>query len=308
MSEQEKAATAERRGPILDLLGEILVAAPPCRGVVERMLSTWHNAAARGPLTRLLFDSVFDAWIRRRYLPETDPDAREKLKMICMAGESGRSWAEDYNRSDYLDREKMGTLPLSEADPSFDALDAACAAAPDDAVAVQIGCSSGRQIAWFAARHPRLHFAGFDIDRSIIDYISKVHQLPNLEFFVGFAQETPNALARYAGRPLILFSHGTLQLVQPEHIDIFFRDVGARPQTKIILLEPASDGLGPPEELEGSHWRWNFSYTHNYRYYAERYGLITERMEITAPYRDHPPGSARRQTVLYFYQGRAAGG
>lgn len=301
-------ATMERRSPVFDVLGEILVALPPCRGLVERLLSTWHTPAARGPLARLLFDPVFDAWVRRRYLPETDPDVRERLKMICMAGESGRSWAEDYNRGDRLVREEVEGAPFSEADPSLDALDAACAAAPDDAVVVQIGCSSGRQIAWFAARHPRLRFVGFDVDHSIIDYVADVHRLPNLEFLVGFAQAMPDILDRHRGWPSILFSHGSLQYVQPEHLDIFFRDVAARSDTLLILLEPGSAALGPPEELEGSHWRWNFSYTHNYRHYAERHGLVTTRLSIDPVHRDDAPDSADRHTVTYFYEARTAGG
>jgi hypothetical protein len=103
-----------------------------------------------------------------------------------------------------------------------------------------------------------------------------------------------------AGRiePVVLFSSGSLQYVQPEHIAMLFEKLAKRRGLELWLLEPAQESGRDPSEVPGSSWQGNFSYTHNYRYYAETGGWQTKICEIIRPY-SHD--RMRRSTVHYFY-------
>jgi len=197
---------------------------------------------------------------------------------------------------------KVGHLTYDDARPMLSKLDKMLSSITKSLVLVQIGSSSGREIAWLAERNPMHRYIGTDIYPEVLAYSSERHNLPNLSFERCSAKEISNLLNRYKDKGIIVFSSGSLQYVQPEHLEMFFYSISRIPNSEIILLEPASDSEGNPEELKGSLWRANFSYTHNYRFYAEKAGLITQTCEIIRPYvpYEHFP-AWRRNTVHYFY-------
>jgi tRNA G46 methylase TrmB len=140
----------------------------------DRMLSTWQAEFARSAVDRALFPYFFARWIDEIYLVEADPDERERLKSLCMGGISGVAWADKYEAA-----------PIDfEVYPWFGAFNKALEEAAPESAAIQIGCSSGREVAHFARRHPRISFVGIDIDEAIILRASNVHPMPNLTFAV----------------------------------------------------------------------------------------------------------------------------
>ena len=168
----------------------------------DRMLSTWQAEFARSAVDRVLFPHFFARWIDQVYLAEADPDERERLKCLCMGGISGVAWADHYEAA-----------PVDfEAYPWFVAFDQALEQATPGSVAIQIGCSSGRELAHFARRHPRVSFVGIDIDEPIISRASNVHPMPNLTFAMKRAHHVLDAAPCTDGE-LILFCSASLQYV-----------------------------------------------------------------------------------------------
>ena len=316
------AAAARNPRLIAARLGGLWVSATWPREKIRRLLATWNLAAARSRFETLVFDDVFSRWIRNVYLKETDPDAREALKYICMTGLGGVHWAESYD-SHLLDRsQRYGELGFDEAFPQFAAMDAILSRASAGTTIVQIGCSSGREMAYFAQRFPRLSFIGTDIDEPIVERAGRAHPHANLQFKVARAHEICRAAPGGAGRqdirpgatdaaglfilgagapggePLILFASGSLQYVQPEHLEIMFNTIGRRGRTTLVLGEPwqekgASIGRGH------SRWRGNFSYSHDYRTYAERAGLKIIECRIVQPFSD--PRNSHFHARHYFF-------
>ncbi|MBI1870448.1 MAG: hypothetical protein HYS07_04560 [Chlamydiae bacterium] len=268
------------------------------------LLSSWRLEEKRKGLDNLFYRALRLYWFRFQYLSEKDPDKRELLKETPMEG-GGRRWAEYYDNQPLDFKAKVGHLTYNEACPLLSKLDKILSSTTEPLLVVQVGSSSGREIAWLAGRN-RIHtYIGTDIYPEVLAYSSKHHHLSNLSFERYSAKEISNLLNRYKGQRIIVFSSGSLQYVQPEHVEIFFDSISCIPKLQIILLEPANESEGNPEKVKGSLWRGDFSYTHNYRFYAEKGGLITQTCEILRPYFPYENFPIHRNTVHYFYGGRS---
>ena len=266
----------------------------------ERLLATWFCLEDRSWLDAFLFDPVFYAWIKYEYLPEPDPDKREALKHLAMGGRSGYNWARYYDacHANYI--ATIGDLPFDTAIPIFSGITDVLIE-KSRATVVQIGCSSGHEIACLAARFPAVRFIGTDIYPEVIDYAASHHKDQNLYFRLVSAKDIGLLLRELPGEDIVIMSSGSLQYVQPEHLTVFFQAVKAA-RAEVLILEPGACDGTPPDELQGSIYRDNFSITHNYRYYAERAGLRTISSKIIYPYSRSSP----HQGVIHlFYHGAA---
>lgn len=135
------------------IAGFILCKFPLLKCYKNRLLSTWMFPEKRGRVDNLLYECLLPVWFRFEYLAEKNPDKRESLKRLCMGGEGGRKWASIYD-SRQLDFEEMvGDMPYKEACPILPRLDEVLSNTTSPSVIVQVGCSSGREIAWLAQRH-----------------------------------------------------------------------------------------------------------------------------------------------------------
>jgi len=272
----------------------------------DSLLATWQTPAARSRAGTLLFHAVFDQWIRDVYLRESNPDARELLKTRSMGGDSGVAWAESYDAHPLDRSERIGELSFDQAMPIFPALDTLLPSAAPGTTVVQIGASSGREIAYFAERAPAVSFIGTDIDSGITARASRAHPLPNLTFGVARAHTLFDDIEVPKVAHVVVISSGSLQYVQPEHLAATFEQLVARGGTqcvRVLLVESVRDDGRAPDRLDGSVWRGNFSYTHDYKYYAERAGMRTVEHAIIRTHSD--PTSPHFHTRSYFYHGCA---
>ncbi len=215
-----------------------------------------------------------------------------------MGGEAGKKWAQHYDSRPIDFQSKVGDIEYSEAVPLLRELEELCESIKSDAVVIQVGSSSGRELAYLAAKFDNISFVGFDIDESILEYARKSHPLRNIEFLIGEAKKVEYLLDKYCGKKKVLFSHGSLQYVQPEHVAEFFSGASKHSGTCLYICEPANDSKGAPDGLGKSLWRGNFSYTHDYKYYAEKVGMITEQCKIIRPYKNTIDN---KNTVHYYY-------
>jgi len=246
-------------------------------------------------------------WVRFKYLSEKDPDKRESLKGLLMGGEAGKIWAEEYESFPLDFKSKVGHLTYEEACPLLPELDEILSSASESCIVIQVGSSSGREIAWLAERYPAHTCIGTDIYQEVIEYSHKRHNLPNLEFTLCPAKDIGALLSRYKGRRVVVFSSGSLQYVQPEHLKFFFKDISRIPGCEIALLEPADESKHVPDRLKGSLWRGNFSYTHDYRFYAENSSLSTQTCRMIRPYVPPEKFLVHKNVIHYFYWARTEG-
>ncbi len=236
-------------------------------------------------------------------MAEKNPDRREALKSELMGGDSGVQWAKHYDQTPIDLDAPIGAMTYREACPLLPEADAELDAARAPATVVQIGNSSGREIAWLAQRHPRHRFIGTDVYAEVVEYAARRYGRANLSFELCAASRVGDLLARQPDGAVFILSSGSLQYVQPEHLEVFFASLAALGAGRISLLEPASDAAGPPDEWPGSRWRGNLSYSHNYRHYAERAGLETMSYRIIKPFPANHP--IHGSTVHFYYTARS---
>ena len=270
----------------------------------EAWLLNWNvtlNAPGfpRPSVIDLLFRVHYRYWIDAVYLTEPDPDARERLKALAMGSASGARWARRYQAQEIrLDAVANDcVLPLRDIVPVYTELPAYLEAA-DEATVVQIGSSSGREIALFADEFPRHTFVGVDPYPDVVE-VSRSLARKNSTFIVGSAQTIDTDLRdleRESGIGLehvVCFSHGSLQYVQPEHMATFFahcRGLGVR---RIYVSEPVSVQAGPVEALERSWWQGSFTYTHPYHRLGESAGYATRGFRVMNPFLPNLPARRR---------------
>lgn len=266
------------------------------------LLSTWHNEINRGWLDNLFFPMLFKIWLETEFWPESDPDRSEELKKLCMGGVSGRNWAQFYDDIPLDFSGPFGCLDFAKAHPFFNEIAEVILASKEALLLLQVGSSSGREVAYFAEKFPKHVFIGTDIYASVIEFARSKHILDNLEFVVKPAHFISDLLER-ENRPVVLFSSGSLQYVHPLHVDLFFKRASALSKLRFYILEPSSELKCNPLALEGSMPRGNFSWVHNYKYYAEKYGISTKKAELIRPYLSIKHDPVRKATVHYYYSG-----
>jgi len=282
------------------LLGFFICTIPSLRNYKYRLLSSWRYSGSRSFLDIIFYKCCFAWWTKYEFLRESDPTKREEMKSLCMGGEAGVGWAQSYQSRPLDFNKKVGNLSYRDACPVLGAVDRLLKSNNEKYTVIQIGSSSGREIAHIAKNNPNHDFIGTDTYAEVVKYSSSYHRCPNLSFIQCSAQDISTLLERISIFNLVLFSSNSLQYVQPEHLDIFIASCSNYP-VRMLLLEPTSFKRICPEKIKESRWRGEFSYTHNYRYYAEKYNFETLEARIIKPYYDDDPVHAF--VGHYYYYG-----
>jgi hypothetical protein len=189
----------------------------------------------------------------------------------------------------------------------FDEVSSILENADSNYLVIQIGSSSGGEIAYFAKIFPQHEFVGSDIYDEVVEYASDYHNYSNISFVKCSAKEIGsilNIVDIKKNKPVLIYSSGSLQYVQPEHLTSFFNSLGKFPKLKILIDDPGNESKGKPNEIKTSIYRGNFSYTHDYKWYAEKSGIETVQCEIIRPYYPYADFPMRENTVHYFYSGK----
>lgn len=191
----------------------------------KTLLASWSVRGAGGH-DGLWLRAVLSYWFRFVYLAEGDPERREALKGDLMGGAAGVRWAQAYANMPIDFDAKVGSMRFAEACPLLPALDQFLGASAEPMLVVQIGSSSGREIAWLARHHPRHVYVGTDIYDEVVEFAAGAQRAPNLSFEVCSAPDIGRIVDRHRETRAIVFSSGSLQFVQPEYVEQMFRALG----------------------------------------------------------------------------------
>ncbi len=189
--------------------------------------------------------------------------------------------------------EKVGNLTFDEAFPLYKRLCDILSAERTPCEVIQIGSSSGRNIAWLARQFPNHNFLNTYIYDEVVEFSRKNHSLPNLSFATVPVTCIHLLMEYVSGHHFIFFADGSMQYVQPEHLDRFFR-LCAKSSNKVEMhLSDAYGGVG-------NHFsapRANLAYSHDYSAYAVKYSYSQVHKNII----DVAPGNPRLPNHYDFY-------
>lgn len=268
---------------IVNTIGYIICNFRLFHNLKRRLLRSNADGNRSGVIDEKLFRATLRWWQDNVYLKEKNPDVRERLKWYLMGDDAGKKWAQHYDKQPLDLESQVGSMTYEKACPLLPQLDNALKPLTD-AYVIQIGASSGREIAWLAERHPKLKFLGTDIYSEIVRFGATRHHLPNLNFFQATANQIPSLAKIIDTKRLLVISSSSLQYVQPEHLQILFEGLSKWPGASIHLLEPSTKTDNNLTDVEGSTFMGGFAYAHNYAWYAKQSGMQVEQVEIISPY------------------------
>lgn len=247
---------------------------------------------------------LLSVW-QRLVFERADPDTQERLKLQLIGGEAGLRWARMYAARSFEDElnGRVGTLSFRDARPIFPTLERLCADGQSWTV-LQIGSSSGRELAYYAAHYPTTTFVGVDFVPKVVAFANSVHRAPNLRFLVADATRL-DTIAGEVQSPIIVLSNGVLQYIGPTKIGLWFHALAAwRAVHHVLLNECVVLTQGALDARHRSSYnRSSWSATHNYRWFAERAGWRTARSEFIYPFMPPEAYSEQGDTAVSFYHG-----
>jgi hypothetical protein len=227
------------------------------------------------------------------YFPQLDRSKRWLIQKELMGGESGASWAEYYDRDSHLFPPKpggvtIGRLDWHDANKWFHWVSDFINEHRDKELKViQIGASSGREIAYFANKFPDVSFVGTEISSHNVEFCKKRWSFSNLEFEECDFNRTLDLCS--GGNRVLLFSSGSLQYVFPEDLGDFLEKVrGYHGEISLILGEPVTIKANSINGSEKNYkTRGNFSYSHDYPNVLKSEFSVVRNYELAKPFEDN---------------------
>ena len=199
---------------------------------------------------------------REYYAGATTTRRREAIKALCMGEDSGVRWAREYLKRGFPD----AYTPLIAM---FGELESRLASGAVARVH-QVGCCSGREIAYFARRYPGVAFTGSDADPSIVEFLRDTwRELPNLAFTV-LKLDDPGDAGMQSLRGDVVYASGGLHYLDPESLLRLFVDTRSVAST-FLLSQPLARAY-PADGPQASSPRGQLSWNHPYPRYLREAG------------------------------------
>jgi len=225
---------------------------PPYR---SRLLAHWTSGGMKlGPFEKWLFTGLSNALDRRYYAPTATTAERECIKELCMAGSSAIGWAKHYLSLGFPDKHTPALAMFPEIEKAL--------ASGVLRTVHQVGCCSGREIAWFAQRYPGVRFVGSDCDEPLVRFLREHwQQLPNLAFeLVRLEKENPRDAALL--KCDLLYASGGFHYMDTASLQRFFERVKPL-AARLYLSQPMNRSYSPITEPV-SQGRGMLSWNHPY--------------------------------------------
>lgn len=205
-----------------------------------------HLRGLRSRLFRLAADELDS----RYYAPDTPTPERERLKSICMAGQSAIAWAEHYLSLGFPEQQTSIIAMFQGIDNALQS--------NQIRTAHQVACCSGREIAYYARRYPEVEFTGSDCDHDLIEFLRETwKELPNLKFEL-LRLESPPAGFSYD----LLYASGGLHYMDPPSLSQFLAWT-VQHCGQLYLSQPMHRSY-EPSKMESSTGRGMLSWNHPY--------------------------------------------
>jgi cyclopropane fatty-acyl-phospholipid synthase-like methyltransferase len=179
-----------------------------------------------------------------------------------MGEESGVRWAKLYLERGFPDRYTPLIAMFAELETRL--------ASGRVASVHQVGCCSGREIAYFAKRFPCVAFTGSDSDPEIVDFLrGQWRELGNLRF-VQLRMETSDDAEMENLRADLVYASGGLHYMDPSSLLRFF--TCARALSSALLLSQPLTRPYPAGDAKESMPRGQLSWNHPYPSYLRQAG------------------------------------
>lgn len=230
-------------------------------GLASRLLSHWISGGTKlGGVRRILFESLVGELDSRYYRNSCTSEERERLKALCMGKDSAVQWAKQYLKRGFPEAQ-TAFLPI------FTRLEELLLS--NSMTVHQVGCCSGREVAYYAKKYPHSRFVGSDCDEDLILFLRETWQdLPNLSFELLRLENKADIISQ---KPCdLLVASGGFHYLDAAVLQLFFSSA-RRFSGKILLSQPL-DGHYNAGNILKSTPRKQMSWNHPYPAYLRSTG------------------------------------
>ena len=225
------------------------------RKTIESTLQKWSSDMVGNSRLQKFFHNIIVHFVLAKYYSKnTSSKEREVLKYMCMGSDSGVIWAENYAKRGFPnEKTKMesfwGLLDNKLSDNTILHVH-------------QVACGSGREVAYYAKKYPKIKFIGSDIDESVVTFCKgKWGYISNLTFQV-VRLDRLNEKEKKILKCDLIYASGGLQYLDEANLIRFFKIINGLSK-QIIFAQPlAIDFL--MDKHKHSKKRGNFSWNHPY--------------------------------------------
>lgn len=227
-----------------------------------RLLRHWISGGMElAGRRRGCFNSLVKSLDAAYYAPDASTLRREEIKQLCMGSDSAVAWAKRYLKKGFPEAQ-TANLPMFPLLQDW-------FASGGIRSAHQVGCCSGREIAWFARNFPEIQFTGSDFDADLVSFLREHWAgIPNLDFMELHMDKAVSDHARF--QTDLLYASGGFHYMDPGALVRFLAD--ARNFAGRIALSQPLDRPFDVAESESSTPRAMLSWNHPYPRLLEETG------------------------------------
>ena len=231
---------------------------------------------------KLFFKIYFDYWINEIYLNEKNPNKRYELQKSCLGGfDDGITYlnSEDGKLSFLEEKNKDMNKFMS----MYNQIVEICHNKKNICV-IQIGSCSGRKISYIAKKNPHINCIGIDIYESIISKSNQENTVKNLKYHLCPIQKISELLNKINCDELIIFSSGSIEYLQPEHLEDFLEEIKNYKNLHLLVTDSYyKTNISKKFQSnfsEFSYYNGALHYTHLYNEYAKKLGLENFKFKV----------------------------
>lgn len=225
------------------------------RKTIESTLQKWSSSAEDLSRLQKFFHNIVVYFVLAKYYSKnTSSKEREVLKYMCMGNDSGVIWAKHYVKQGFPNEK-------TKMDSFWELLDNKLS---DNTIihVHQVACGSGREVAYYAKKYPKIKFIGSDIDESVVSFCKeKWGYISNLTFQV-VRLDRLNEKEKKILKCDLIYASGGLQYLDEAHLIRFFKIINGLSK-QIIFTQPLAIDFLMDKHIH-SKKRGNFSWNHPY--------------------------------------------
>lgn len=247
---------------IISIIGKVYLLLTNNKIDLEKLQhSLQRNSLSRWDKFILLLQKEGMKW--EYYKSSTPTKRREEIKSYIMGGNAGAEWAKNYAKDFNLER----NLQIR---PFFSWIQQLLSEQKIKTVH-QVGCSSGRELAYLATQYPEVKCKGSDCCKEAIEFCHTHWQQTNMNFCVVDLTEKTNVEHIQSD---LIFCSGVLPYLDPNSMQQFFKLVRAK---YLALGEPLEKQTTKSSLPMHSDFKWE----HPYAYYLKKQGWNIIQSEVT---------------------------
>ena len=242
-----------------------------------------------------IFWLTLDAIFQREYFDKLKEKKkiRELTDSTLINGE-GKKWALYFYNNCFktledLKKRKVGTINANEASPIFEKvinfIKLNNLTNDQNTYIIQIGSSSGRDLEFFSKIFPKLNYISTDVNDEILNFQKEKYTLFNLRYYKCYAENIDECIDNFnlSEKNIIIFSHGSLQYVNPFFLEEFFLKLKKYQKLNLFISEPVSLLFIEDNKIISKN-RGNTSFSHRYDKYAKNSNINIIENKLIRPY------------------------